>query len=209
MASPRLPGPRSMRLFKSSFDQNPDMRSPWRDVEMDTGELIREVLAEVRRNMIQFLRGYTNVARPGDYRAQFGPLFAGRPAPDRNKVEWSAFANWWNKPRAAHPGGWADITTDLMAKYKSEVIQNGPADFVLTLDNTSEHAPYVEAMAGFFVVEGVFEPGGYVQRSIEKAFNYMSRRVVRGPRGGRRGLSAPTVMTTSDGTSISARGIEP
>ncbi len=203
----RLPGPRNMRLFKSSFDSSPEMRGAFREVEMTIDEMIEAVLAEIRLDMLRFLKGYTNVSAKGDYRAQFGPLFTGRKAPDRDKVEWKDFTKWWNIDRPKHPGGWADITLDLRNSYESEVRKNGDADYTLTLDNTSDHAKYVEAMAGLFVVEGVLDAGGYVHRSIEKAFAFISRRYETGPRGGRRLGSRTVRVETPVGNSVQVTGV--
>lgn len=199
-------GNRNMRLFRSSFQASPDMAEMFRDVNLSTDEMILQVLTEIRADVLRFLKGYTVKTRPGDYRAQFGPLFAGRTAPDRNKVEWSSFANWWKIPRPMHPGGWADITMELRQGYVSEVQNNGPADYTLTLDNTSEHAPFVEAMAGMFVVEGVFDPGSSVMRAIEHAFNKISRQTIIGPRGGRK-LSKPTASVTTDRDTVTVKGV--
>lgn len=207
MATPRLPGPRNTRLFRTSFEASPDMRHMVRDIQMDTDELIGVVFEEVRRDLLRFVKGYTNVSRPGDYRAQFGPLFRGKKGPDRNKVEWKDFVNWWKIPRPAHPGGWADITEELKNSYVATVTRLGPADYVLSLDNTAPHAKFVEAKDGFFVVEGVFTPGGYVEHSIRKTFDFLSKRFTKGPRGGRR-LSTPTTeVTNPDGTGVRVTGV--
>lgn len=191
----------NMRLFQSSF-ASPDLRQMVRDIELDQDELIREVLTRIGKDLKTFVQSYTNVMRPGDYRAQFG-VFAYLTPPDRTKVEWSAFAKWWDIPRPAHPGGWADITGDLRLKYEVSVTKDGEADYTLTLQNTSDHAAFVEARHGFWVVTGVFDPGGRVDSIIRNTFDYLSRRYITGPRGGRR-LGPPT----ADVLNLGGTGIE-
>jgi hypothetical protein len=158
-----------------------------RDIQLDTGDLILEVLETARRDLIVFLRSYTNVLRPPDFRVSyyFG-LVEGLPAA--------------KAPRRAHPGGWADISHELKKGYKSEIIQHGPADYELSLENTAPHAAFVEAKAGFWVVSGVFTPGGKVERSITWAFNFLSRKLRVGKRGAA-SYGKPTVqtMTVDDG----------
>jgi hypothetical protein len=58
--------------------------------------------------------------------------------------------------RAAHPGHWADITGDLRNKYGYKV-ERTSSGVGLAIFNKSDHAVYVEAMDGYFVITGVNE----------------------------------------------------
>lgn len=71
-------------------------------------------------------------------------------------------------PRPAHPGGWGDVSGDLMQEYFYEVEDMG-AGPRLKVGNHSEHAVYVEARDGFLVVSGLFEPGGPLEDAVRHA----------------------------------------
>ncbi|GAB5520337.1 MAG: hypothetical protein RhofKO_25880 [Rhodothermales bacterium] len=61
--------------------------------------------------------------------------------------------------RPAHVGGWANVSGDLESSYAYQVlVQNGRA--TLRLTNTSGHAIYVEAMEGYFVLQGIADSAG-------------------------------------------------
>jgi len=196
---------RNLRLFKSGLIESPDMRRAFREIEMTDHELIGEVLAEFKRDLLRFLKGYTNRTRPGDYRAQFThKMFEGKRAPDRDRVEWSVFAKWWNSPRPAHPGGWADITHELMNSYKIDIETTGSGDFTITVRNESEHAKFVEAMAGFWVVNGIFDPGSKAMRMLEQIFNYFNTGNLAGT--GKRIRRNISVTEGQDSTSARVRG---
>lgn len=68
--------------------------------------------------------------------------------------------------RQAHPGHWGDVTFELMEGFESEVVptENG---WLIRLANTSEHASLVEAMVGYFVLEGVTDPGGPADMALK------------------------------------------
>lgn len=67
--------------------------------------------------------------------------------------------------RRAHPGGWADVRGTLAASYSYKV---EPTDFGarLTLINTAEYAVYLELMDGYYVLSGVGEPGGPIEKIL-------------------------------------------
>lgn len=82
-------------------------------------------------------------------------------------------------PRRAHPGHWADIRGTLSASYsyKVEATEFGAR---LTLINTAEYAVYVDLREGFYVLRGVGDVGGPIERILrEKAeslgFKYAER----------------------------------
>jgi hypothetical protein len=68
-------------------------------------------------------------------------------------------------PRHAHPGHWADVTSNLANAYSFEV-DVGDDYGQLMLKNSMEYAAYLEAKNGYFVLSGVLEPGGPVERAI-------------------------------------------
>jgi hypothetical protein len=71
--------------------------------------------------------------------------------------------------RRAHPGGWADVrgTLDLSYSYTVEETELGA---ILILVNTANYSIYLELMDGYYVLSGVDEPGGPVDRILrEKA----------------------------------------
>lgn len=151
--------PRVMRLFEAQTD-NPDLQEMIKSMELQTTDEIRAVLEFVRKDVLYFLKGYTNIERPPRYQRKF--------TYDQNlrriQVPKSDRSGW----RPAHPGGWADVSEDLKKKYKTnlEFTENS---WKLTISNDSDHAAYVEAMDGFFVVHGVLEPNGPVAKSIRRA----------------------------------------
>lgn len=101
------------------------------------------MLESVGRETIAFLRSLTEETRPA--------LRVGQPN------------------RRAHPGGWADVTSQLANSYDFTVTREGTRGVVLTLLNSAEHAAYLEARDGYFVLRGVTEPGGPVDKAIRAA----------------------------------------
>lgn len=155
-----LKSPKNMRLFEATVD-NPDVVEMIASIEANSTDTIRAVLEFVRKDVLYFLKSYTNVERPPTgYQRKFTLDKESR----RIKVPKSDRTGW----RPAHPGGWADISEDLKKKYFTDV-QFVEGAWRLTIGNKSDHAVFVEARDGFFVVHGVLEPGGPVARSILRA----------------------------------------
>lgn len=166
--------PKAMRLFEGSVE-SPDLRDLIANLEANTTDTVHAVLEFVRKDVLYFLKSYTDVQRPPRYQRKF-VLKEGL---YRVKVPNSDRTGW----RPAHPGGWADISGDLKKRYYTDLqLVNGA--WRLAVGNRSEHAAYVEAMDGFFVVSGVLEPGGPVARSIRRALTALgvSWRIVPGGR---------------------------
>lgn len=69
--------------------------------------------------------------------------------------------------RRAHPGGWADVRGTLAGSYSYKV---DPTQFgaKLTLINTAGYAVYLELMDGFYVLSGVGDPGGPVEKILKE-----------------------------------------
>ncbi len=103
------------------------------------------VLDYIGKEVVRFLRDYTTELRPDDPRAV-----------------------WSTGPRPAHPGHWADITRDLRKKYAYEVVTVKEGEHLLVLKNQSEHAAYVEAMEGFYVIRGVLARGSPVHKALHQ-----------------------------------------
>jgi hypothetical protein len=70
--------------------------------------------------------------------------------------------------RPRHPGGWADKSGRLARSYDYEVARTGDG-VALTILNTDAKATLVEARDGYFVVSGVTEAGGPVDRALREA----------------------------------------
>lgn len=151
--------PGSMRLFRATVD-SPDVQDMIKNLEYSTTDTVRAVLEFVRKDVLYFLKSYTNVQQPPRYQRKFSYDKDLK----RFKVPKSDRTGW----RPAHPGGWADVSQDLMKKYKTDVVWEGGA-WKLIISNSSAHAAYVEAKHGYFVVHGVLEPRGPVAKSIAKA----------------------------------------
>jgi hypothetical protein len=108
----------------------------------ETDKRIELILQIVGANTVAYLRSLTTVRRP--------PVRKGE------------------GERWAHPGGWADISSNLANAYAFEVRQSG-AGWELVLSNHMEYAAYLEAKDGYFVLSGVTEPGGPVEQAIRDA----------------------------------------
>ncbi len=67
-------------------------------------------------------------------------------------------------PRAAHPGGWADVTGVTAGSMRHTVEQHGRARFALTLE-AGGAARYLERR-GYWVFSGLFE--GTIQSTITR-----------------------------------------
>ncbi len=69
--------------------------------------------------------------------------------------------------RPAHPGGWADVSKELMEGYGYRVtVRRGGAQ--LEIFNTAGHAVHLEARDGYFVVTGVMDEGGPVWQALRR-----------------------------------------
>lgn len=114
-------------------------------LERTTIEQIRFVLRSVGIETVAYLRSLTSEIRPS---ARRGRSMTG--------------------PRRAHPGHWADITSQLALSYSWEVEETNRGAR-LKLTNSANYAVYLEMMDGYFVLTGVTEPGGPVEEAIKSA----------------------------------------
>jgi hypothetical protein len=99
------------------------------------------ILDAVGAETVAFLRSLTSEMQP--------PAKPGEPA------------------RAAHPGGWADITGQLANAYAWDVSTDGDG-VRLVLSNNMEYAAALDAKDGYFVLSGVTEPGGPVEAALRR-----------------------------------------
>lgn len=149
---------RNMRFFASEVSV-PDFANAWKQDEADVVEKSFLLLNFIGEEVIAFLRSYTGNKLP-EHRSNIPShpdQQPGMPRPEQ-----------YLGTRQTHPGGWADVSKDLMKKYKFRVDNDG-SGWKLSILNTSDHAIYVEAMDGLFVVRGVLDPGGPVHRALAKA----------------------------------------
>lgn len=119
-------------------------------IEVDTSEL-RHTLERARQEKDRRMREI--IERVGERTVEYLRSYTHELRPGR---------------RPAHPGGWADITGRLAASYGFEVRRAGPR-WELAILNTAPYAPRLEARDAFFVVRGVGEKGGPVDRALRKA----------------------------------------
>lgn len=118
-----------------------DTRRAIAALELDAEQKIELILEQIGIETIAYLRSLTNEIRP--------------PASGRSNT------------RRAHPGHWADVTGQLALGYSYEVERRG-GEVVLILRNTAEHAVYLEAKEGFFVLSGVTEPNGPIEQALQR-----------------------------------------
>lgn len=152
-----------MRFFESEVSV-PEFIGAFKQEAMDVQEKILLLLQFMGEEVITFLRSYTGNTVLVDRRSLAShPLQQpGMPRPEPITAV-----------RPTHPGGWADITGDLMRKYKFRIELDGDA-WRLLIINSSEHAVYVEARDGLFVVQGVTDPGGPVHKALQHAINKLA-----------------------------------
>lgn len=110
---------------------------------IDEFQKAKWLLQLVGQDTVSYLRSLTTEMRP--------PARAGEP------------------DRRAHPGHWADVTTNLRQAYGYRVERSGDHALLLILDNTMEYAATLEARDGFFVLGGVMERDGPVEQAIRAA----------------------------------------
>lgn len=123
----------------------PDIVKAVKALETDALTKIELVAQAVGAETIAYLRSLTSEIRPP----------ARRPS------------GVMTGPRRAHPGHWADVTSQLANSYWFEVSKS-EAGVILAIGNHAEYAIWLEVRQGFFVVKGVAEPGGPVSRAMAK-----------------------------------------
>jgi hypothetical protein len=102
---------------------------------------MRRLLAIVGQQVVDYLQSLTEEMRP--------PVRAG------------------GAQRAAHPGHWADVTGELARNYRWH-IEDTTTGVRLVLSNETPYAVFLEAHDGFFVLSGVADEGGPVQKAMRE-----------------------------------------
>lgn len=135
-----------MTKLRLSIEQR-GVRESIAALQLDATTKVRLVAQQVGIETIAYLRSLTSEIRPPARRAPGAPL---------------------GGPRRAHPGHWADRSSNLALAYAFEVEERGD-EIVLVLRNHMEYAAMLDVKDGFFVLRGVADPGGPVERALRKA----------------------------------------
>ena len=153
-------------MINFTFDiDDADLGELAAETEADIARALALIMEQVGWETVGLLRSLTNETRP--------PARAGEPH------------------RRAHPGGWADVTSNLANAYRFELWAGGirvrwsePGEqlaiygvlpghlrFPLELHivNGMEYAAVLEARDGYWVVREVAGAGGPVQRALRRA----------------------------------------
>lgn len=72
-----------------------------------------------------------------------------------------------NRSGPAHPGGWRDITGNLANAY-AFTVESHPDGATLVFTNHMEYAAALEARDGYWVLRGVTDPGGPLERKLRE-----------------------------------------
>lgn len=134
------------RLMRARLDVDlTDFRKEIRQAQWALGERMEDILEEVGRRVVAYLRSYTGASKepPRDlsgrkYKRKYGRL---------------------------HPGGWVDRTYTMRESFHYEVRRES-GHWVLQIGNTAPHAHLVEAKHGIFVVRGIEEDGGLIEQRL-------------------------------------------
>lgn len=143
-------------------------------VEVDARTRLRLALEQLGQETIDYLKA---LAEPQEFRPALrrskrtGNLY--QVTASRTRTQGKVGPNGaLEGERLAHPGHWADRSTQLVNSYSHEVVDDANG-VTLILRNTAAYAFWVEAMDGFFVLSGVLDPGG----PAEVAFRAIATRL--------------------------------
>jgi hypothetical protein len=113
-----------------------------KEIQTDQRRKLEKVMQYIGIKTIAYLRELINETRP--------PIRKGEPA------------------RRARQGHWADNTGNLARAYSWDVAVHSDG-VTLTLMNNMEYAAALDAKEGFFVLRGVTDKGGPVERMLRDA----------------------------------------
>lgn len=148
-----------LSLFTTQL-ADPDMGDFMRNIELTMDDWIHEILQLVAVDVKTYLVSYTSKVNPPRYKRRYTLV---------NDVRTKVTKKMGiNAGRPAHPGGWSDVEGDLRDKYYARVEKAPTGGWRLVVGNRSDHAVYVEAMDGLFVVTGIFDVKGPVYKAINK-----------------------------------------
>lgn len=116
------------------------------DIEADTQSKMQMLLDAVGAETVAYLRSLTSKMQPPARRYPGGPL---------------------GGDRQAHPGGWADRSSNLANAYAYNV-QVDAESATLQISNAMEYAIYLEVKENYYVIRGVFQEDGPVFAAIRR-----------------------------------------
>lgn len=155
--------PRSFTSLFTTQLADPDMQDFLSSIEQDMDTWIEDILRFVVIDVVAYLKSYTSKKNPPRYARKF---FINK---DQARIKVTKKNIGSISPdRPAHPGGWSDVEGDLRDKYYGRVEKAENGGWRAVIGNRSEHAAYVEAMQGLFVVTGVFDKSGPVMKALNK-----------------------------------------
>jgi len=155
--------PRSFTSLFTTQLADPDMADFLSSIEQDIDTWTEDILRFVVIDVVAYLKSYTSKKNPPRYARKF---FINK---DQARVKVTKKNIGSISPdRPAHPGGWSDVEGDLRDKYYGRVEKAENGGWRAVIGNRSEHAAFVEAMQGLFVVTGVFEKNGPVMKALNK-----------------------------------------
>lgn len=132
-------------------------------LEGSAAEKATMILEAVGIQTVAFLRSLTEKMQP----AVGGEQLVEFTTADGRQVSFTAYEGSDEQERAAHPGGWADVSGDLARAYAWTVTKEQGGS-TLTLSNHMEYAAALEARDGYFVLKGVMDPGGPVEMALRE-----------------------------------------
>lgn len=129
-------------MIEFKFD-TPDFTEVMRTSELDALDAAQMLLEMAAVECVAYLRSFTSKMQPPVRRSEL--------------------------PRPAHPGGWADVTGDLARGYGYTVDKDALADSVsVTLWNREDYAAALEAKDGYYVLTGITDPGGPMDKAVRR-----------------------------------------
>ena len=115
------------------------------ETERDVTTTMRQLAEYIGTRAIDFVKALTSELRP--------------PARKAN--------GQWTGWRKAHPGHWGDVTGVLVNSYGHSVTTE-PGRVTLELRNTASYAESLEKRDNFWVLEGIAEDGGPVEKALRE-----------------------------------------
>jgi hypothetical protein len=117
------------------------------EIEASTYDKALLMLRETGELTVEYLKSETSERRP--------PYYAGGP---------------W---RLAHPGHWADRSETLRDAYRYTV-EIAPPKLNMINDDPGGYGALLEKRVGFFVLSGVTDPGGPLEKALQRAMGVVA-----------------------------------
>lgn len=144
--------------FELSIDKDA-FRAELRALEVSESRKIELLLQSVGFEVVAYLRSLSG----GEGEAARGPARTVR----FNTREGTRVSFETNRSGPTHPGGWRDVTGNLALAYAFQVESNA-AGATLIFTNHMEYAAALEARDGLWVLRGVTDPGGPLDRKLRE-----------------------------------------